>query len=254
MSISLSGFCLDNSIMRRLFFYLILFCISKSMNGQISGTYELDYTYYAKYYIEFHNNYYYFMEIAIYLSDDVVFFYPQSFGKYTEDNNKIILTDHVHGFQIVLLREDEDLIVISLFSWIKDKQFKYYGEVYDNSNLSEALEITKDMPLSLEQERKEYQLSSVQTYPLKNGKYSGDEYYPFELYLSADSTYSMEFRIGYWDIAFFEGTWSRNGNELILCNANLQCNFYMLIGEDKLISKLLPGDYEGITLYYKGTK
>ena len=242
--------------MKRIFFYIILFFISKCIHGQISGYYSLYYTYYVSYYIKFYPNQYYFLGMRSEFDyESNISSWDVSFGRYIEDKNEIILSDKVHGYQLELSYEKDTLKMKSSFSWIKDKCFKNLGSVYDNSNVYNALGITKDMTLSLEQERKEYLLSHSKAYPINIGKYSDIGYaYSFKLNILADSTYSLELWMDGWKVALFEGIWNRNCNELILYDNNLKCNFYMLIGENKLISKLLPGDYKGVTLYYKGEK
>jgi len=71
-------------------------------------------------------------------------------------------------------------------------------------------------------------------------------------YYEPDSSFILEelARDNKFNQPISSGTWSRNHNELILHDTGLEHDFYMLIGEGELTSKLLPGDYDGVTLYH----
>jgi len=74
--------------------------------------------------------------------------------------------------------------------------------------------------------------------PLGLYKSNGDF---FSLNILPNNNYNFQ----YDNLKLSEGTWSRNGNILILYDTTFKISFYALISDKLLISNILPGNCEG---------
>ncbi|MCL2041752.1 MAG: hypothetical protein FWG84_06915 [Bacteroidales bacterium] len=216
---------------------------------QLSGLYSLSDDSYCDIY--FTNTGRYCIMLSAHLSDDILLDVPLSDGTYSILDNDIILTDKYLHYKMQLEYKNNELHVKEAFRFLQNKVFEFRRlsdfPFIESYNISDFI---------LQQERNIYTSQYQSAFSLKAGQYrnAGQISY-FSLNLSPMGFYTLQYIIE--DIIYLilsDGTWSRNGNELILYDTEVEHNFYMHIGKNKLISKLLPGDYEGITLYYKGTK
>ena len=78
--------------------------------------------------------------------------------------------------------------------------------------------------------------------PTRGGKL--EKGHGYELNIQENFQYTLHYN----RILILQGTWKRSGNELALYDESLQHSFYLLIGQDGLISKYLPGEYRGSIL------
>jgi hypothetical protein len=127
------------------------------------------------------------------------------------------------------------------------KRLGYYNDYSD------------DLPINLasqEKERRVYLQSHKSLFTLRYATYESEDNYQlnvknkiekghgYELSIQEDHRYTLYYK----KVLLLQGTWSRNGNELALYDESLQHTFYALIGDEKLISKYLPGEYDAIEL------
>lgn len=69
----------------------------------------------------------------------------------------------------------------------------------------------------------------------------------FSLNLKKDHKFILSYKLNYDTILLSSGTWAQSGNLIVLIDAFLKSNFYLLVKADKsLISKYVLGDYKGI--------
>ncbi|MDR1602477.1 MAG: hypothetical protein LBS42_08625, partial [Tannerella sp.] len=87
-------------------------------------------------------------------------------------------------------------------------------------------------------------------FPLRKGIYRsegfGDARNCYRLNIREENNYSLHYK----DILLPEGKWQRDKNVLALYDVHLQHSFYLLIDEKGLVSKYLPGEYQGCSLWY----
>ena len=184
----------------------------------------------------------YYLELMEILSDDLVESFILSYGNYAVNGNSVSLHDKVNGFTMELKSEGQSLEVIKSFTCLMNLKFFYYDEIttgepgFINSGTSKE---------KLREERQNYQLINKTPFPFDQGSYEtpGD----YVLNISEDFKFSLFYK----DLLISNGTWTRNGNELSIFEADLKHHFYALIGNNVLTSKLLPGDYTGYILKKK---
>ena len=174
----------------------------------------------------------YFIDISE-TFDDIVESTVLSYGNYIVLNDSIALIDELHGFTSVLQKDGDSIRVKRSFAFMIGKSF-----VFDY--FSEELLIKENTDsLRLQSERALYNNQSKDKHTLLLGKHKSD--WGYELLLQGKNDFWLKYR----DCLLLKGKWDRNGNILQLHDSTLDCSFYMLIGDNKLISKLLPGDYHG---------
>lgn len=232
------------------FTLVLLFVYSSCFaTNKFSGIYYCD-DKDVSYYIEFQKNGCYTLELGKNITNDIFNVTILSYGKFTSVNNIITLIDDAHGFKMKLKRLISDQIVFDKgFSFLKDKDFRFRYDSHDLDCIDNNIDIKKQ-----KQERDLYKQSHKILYPIqyttyesvdntfKDGKYGiyeTDRAYKFEI----NKDYS--YRLYYKKVLVSEGVWKRDKNELLLLDEYLKHTFYMLISKDGLISKYLPGDYEG---------
>lgn len=227
--------------MKLLLIFTMIILAYSSINAQITGTYSIrklnsnisgD--------IFFFKNGHYLLDLQESLSDDVIEGMIFSDGSFSQKNNEITLTDKVHGYKIVLLKNNNELQVINGFNWLMKKSFVFFNK----SVYNEEKHIPKINVSSFIRKRYEYKKSHKTGIPLYPGIYD-DIRSRTSLNIQSNNQYSMMYK----SIILSQGSWRRNGNELVLLDSALKQPFYVLIGNNVLISCLLPGDYVGISLY-----
>ena len=166
-------------------------------------------------------------------TDDIVESCVLSYGNYFVYNDSITLIDELHGFTSVLQKDGDSIRVKRSFAFLIGNSF-----VFDY--YSKELPIRGDTDtIRLQSERSLYNNQNKDKHRLLLGKHKSD--WGYELLLQDKNEFWLKYR----DCLILNGKWNRNGNILQLHDSTIGCSFYMLIGEYKLISKLLPGDYSG---------
>jgi hypothetical protein len=208
----------------------------------------------------------YYIEITESLTDDMVFGFLLSKGTYSTIDNDIILTDMDFHYTMQLEYKNNMLYVKKAFEFLKDKVFEFRRWE------REMLMKPNNKTFVFQQERILYTALNEAEFPLKFGQYRDNRggCMAYVLNLSPMGFYWLKYTIdkqaasptGFYVLRdspctgeekaylISSGTYDRNGNELILHDAGLQHDFYMLIGKDNIISQLLPMDYQRIVLYY----
>jgi hypothetical protein len=197
------------------------------------------------YYIVIFKNGCYFMDLSQQLSNDLIFSIDTSHGNYTLKNDEIILTDVNHGFEMkLLLLPNKTIKVKKGFAFMRDRYFGTYG--YDNEKDCWTRGIS---PSQQKEERAKYNREHETVFPLRTGFYYCTiiDNNGYLLNIQEDNGYTLS----YLDILLSEWIWKREKNELSLYDVHLEHSFYLLIGENCLISKYLPGEYLGDTLFYR---
>lgn len=192
--------------------------------------------------IHFLENGEYCAEISSQETDDIVYIMVVSFGQFKLNDDLIIMTDAMHDFQMQLLIEGDTLFVQKGFGFMKDKKLHRWGKTSpDNVHIKD---FNKE---NLRQERERYEVQHKELHELTFGKYKGMDW-DCDLAINENHTYVYEFR----ECQISKGTWERKGNILTLCDASLDCDSYLLVGEkDRVISKVLVGDDTGGRVFKK---
>lgn len=247
------SFFLSNSIgsktsplVVRIMKYAIMLCtifsINSFTNAQLVGIYSIpdfDNKVECNLFLYSTNNY--FLELSESLTTDIVHSMVISYGSYSVHNNELILLDKVHNYKICLARNHDTLTTKRSFKLLNDMQFILISRDLD----AEPLFISSRLDRStFVQDRLKYRYSINHEFNLKFGIYRSKD--GLSLFLLPNNRYVYKYR----EITISEGTWNRNRNELELIDSALNHPFYVLIGEEILLSKLLPGDFRGAKLIF----
>lgn len=188
-------------------------------------------------YVDFINDNDYYVEVTNQATEDIVYVVVLSYGKYKMDDNQLVLFDELIDYQLILSYSNDTLFVQKGFEFMNEKFF-VYSDNPCKTNIPVSNAISKD---SIQGERESYNKDNRQLFDLQFGTYKSMRFV-FYFSLNEDKTYSYSFR----DCPLSNGTWERNGNVLSLYDPSLDCTYYLLVANDnKLISKLLPGDNKG---------
>jgi hypothetical protein len=235
---------------------ILLNCI---LQAQISGSYYLNnfnvnnFGVKLNCYIEFYKSGCYMLTLNEQMTEDQIETDVLSLGKYTLKNKEITLTDEEHRFQMKLLFSNDEIIAKQSYCFLMNKIFK---SDYDSKD-SDCLFSPNKKLIEQKQERQAYkQINKTMchiyygTYRSENNfvKYDKGIYETgrgYELKIMQEHKYVLYYK----KILISEGKWDKNGNELALFDENLQHFFYVMVNKDGLISKYLPGDYKGCSLF-----
>lgn len=173
-------------------------------------------------------------------TDDIVLNILVSYGVYALKDKQLHLSDKFNGFKMLFELQNEVLIARKSFNWLANKRFtKSTFQIWDNPSFLKS----KIKPLN------KNQLGLKQKYDNKTffgiGMYENEQ--GFHISLQANNKYKFDYK----QIVLSEGSWSQNGNVLILYDAYLENSFYILIGKDGLLSRFFPGEYKGCLLTKK---
>jgi hypothetical protein len=161
-----------------------------------------------------------------------------SVGKYRIIKNDIKLFDNSGGFTMLLKKNNSEIEVIHSFKWFKNKHFIFDKKTHSNPEEFESA--PKINASSILLERKKYNSIHKTVIPMSLGFYKSNGFF-FSLNLLPNNNYSYQYKT----LKLSEGTWSRNGNILILYDTTLKISLYALISNNLLISNILPGNCEG---------
>ncbi|MBK7132275.1 MAG: hypothetical protein IPH69_05435 [Bacteroidales bacterium] len=215
------------------------------VNAQLSGRYVADFRKNVEYSINFLNDGHYYIDMVEHLTNDVLDKRIMSIGHYSTDGEEVTLIDKIHNFRMELVFVNDSLNMKKSFRFIKGKSFGFRSSYVDKYTLNWLSDYDS---VSVEKERKKYKTQNQKIYKLIYGNYfsSGCLQCAFEYRVTIlrDNTYLLYFQ----DLLISEGTFTREGVELILIDKWLNQRFYLMIGKRVLISKLLPGDYESSIL------
>jgi hypothetical protein len=230
--------------MKKILILSLLYSIMLIANGQLSGDYVADLYKKVQYYISFFNDGQYYMDMMEDVTTDILDKRTISIGHYSIEGKEVCLKDKVHNFQMKLIIVNDSLKMEKSFCFMNNKTFGFKSSYVDTI----ALNWLKDCDsVSINRDRAEYKIQNQKKYPLVIGDYSSEKRFRvfyYQLTINRDSTYILSFK----DVLISEGTWNREGVELVLYDACLKHRFYLLIRRRSLISKLLPGDYKSSIL------
>ena len=181
----------------------------------------------------------YYIEYLEHISDDIIETLILSFGSYIVQENKIILTDKVHNYKICMKFTEQELEVKSSFICLLNKKFIYCNNSIKNGLDFANLNINSE---SLLEDRISYEMQYKNLFNFYLGIYENNQ--GFRLYVQEPYRFSYYYK----NILISTGNWERVGNKLVLYDTNINHSFFVLIGDMILISKLLPGDYNGFLL------
>ena len=170
-----------------------------------------------------------------------------SFGTYCKNDKGFVLKDLPNGYTMTVeYVNDSSLVFTKGLYCMKSRTLirkSWDQELYDD---------VKTLGFDYEQDRKECRRYKHQQNAsgCLAGNYGYDVFCEdnfFPLILSKDGSFELSYRSG--NLMVSKGTWSREGNLLILQDENLDEPFYALIEEDVIISHYLMGDIKGKKLY-----
>lgn len=207
--------------------------------SQITGIYSIDrFDANSRCNLYLYENGNYFFELSENVTDDIVVGLVISCGKFSVTKHELRLIDEVHNFELLFIIDNKSLKVKQAFSFLRNKCFIFYGNNYDDGSIC-----TDINTLTLQEERSSYKTSHKTIIPLFYGVYESGG--GFKLVIKPNNKYLLEYK----SVVLSEGRWCRDGNEMELIDFDLKHPFYALINDKMLISKLLPGDYIGISLF-----
>lgn len=161
-----------------------------------------------------------------------------SYGKYTVNGYDIILRDKTLNYKMYLEFFKEKLKLKNSFAVFNGLTFQLIKETPSSRNFRSGCDT------SLKQlcyERHDYRKKQLSSFTFYYGIYKAGK-------IKLEIVASNKYRLLYFNTVLSEGHWSRAQNEIVLFDTSLKYPFYLLVGKNKLISKLLPGDCEGLEL------
>ncbi|MDD4921383.1 MAG: hypothetical protein PHS30_02780 [Bacteroidales bacterium] len=189
--------------------------------------------------IYFFKNGRYYLGISENVTYDMIENLVFSYGKFSVNKNEVVLSDNLHNYRIILYADNNCLKVKKGFNFLLNKSFVFYSKTTGSEPQFVRPKLNRHI---LQQERMKYMQLHKISIPLYSGVY--EDVQGFNLNIQKDKKYKLWFK----GILLSEGEWNRDGNELTLFDRTLRQPFYVLIGEKKLISSLLPGDYSQCSL------
>ncbi|MDR1763386.1 MAG: hypothetical protein LBR64_05480 [Dysgonamonadaceae bacterium] len=192
--------------------------------------------------IEFHESGCYELELSKKVTGDMINTLLLSSGKFKVKGSKITLYDDAHNYKMIFsVLENKELKVLEGFCCIILRNFVYYGPPYER----DCLQKPETTSAEQQKERILYKKTHKTVYPFDLGSYNG---FFSQLNLQSDGRYTLYF----YNVLISDGIWGKDENEIYLYDANLHHNFYVLVGDGKLIGKYLPGYFEGDNVLVKG--
>lgn len=219
-------------------FFMIIF--SGFAQSQISSIYSFNNKdKNIDYYICFYKDGSYLIEISKNVTLDIIEVFVLSDGYYLIKDNIVIFTDRIHGYKMEMVLNKNELIVKKSFNFLINKKFIYYEK-----NMKSKYHYNTCNINTLKLERNVYKTQNNDLHSLEYGTYESAQGFKLDIFqsdiiLQLDNQYQLYFK----DVMISNGTWNRVENELVLYDTTLNHQFYLLIGDKVLISKLLPGDY-----------
>ena len=227
--------------MKKRLLVLLFFSTLTLAHGQLSGTYVADFRNKVEYYLKFLNDGQYLFEMIEHVTNDILGARTMSIGNYSVEDKEVRLKDKVHNFQLSLVIVNDSLMMKNSFCFLKGKTFGFKSSYIYEMNLNWLKDYDS---VWLEKNRIEYKKHNKRIFPLDSGDYLLKEFLfgslRYCLTINQDNTYRLYFKT----MIISEGTWNREGVELVLYDTCLKHQFYLMIRKRSLISKLLPGDYE----------
>jgi hypothetical protein len=167
-----------------------------------------------------------------------------STGSYKTSGNLVSLSDKATELQMLIDTSNQRLRVIKSFSFLNGcilNCLKGEGgdEDFRNSPLTQKMLIL---------ERSAYNKNTNDVIALIEGDYSTYERAGkprYRLTIDRDNKYQLFINT----LMLSEGIYTRNKNVLLLYDTSLKHVFHLLIYKNMLVSKLIPGDLEGVKLF-----
>ncbi len=234
--------------MKKTLLILVLLFVVNMLNAQLQGRYVADYRKDIEYSINFLEDGIYYMDMVEHLTNDVLDKRTMSIGLYSREGNIINLIDKIHNFRMTLGIINDSLKMNQSFYFIKGKVFGFKSNYVDMYTINW---LKNQDSLCLKKDREEFRAKNQKLYTLKFGDYYAAECvqctFEYRLTISRDNIYHLYLN----DLLISEGNWVREGVELILFDNSLKHRFYIMVANRVLVSKLLPGDYQSVTLKRK---
>ena len=217
---------------RMLLFVFLMFNVNM-VRSQLCTQYDCSYSKDVDCYFTLYKNGLY--EIVLYkdYTEDLSSNTTLAYGKYVYQNGKITCYDQYSGFQMVYSYNPKYLQPEKAFFGLKNKKLllDQYHTVMPNDK-PDFLDY-KGISESLRQIKSEFKKSQKILNDFKPAIYD-DSFGERILILQPDHRYRMLI----YNIIMSNGTWSLQGNELVLYDEDLKCKFYAFIKKDKLICGL----------------
>ena len=213
--------------------FLVLATITLTVNAQMNCVYTLN----EKNNNEISINVYFYMsgdyEINMeeIVSNDIIYEYILSAGKYFLENNQIVCRDFFNGYETIFSIENESITPTLSFGFIKYKNFirssfQIHGEPTLKSFKINKLSTIKNKYKSLLPDDIEFQI----------GEYKNP--IGFTLELNKDNKYRLTFK----NIIISNGKWYICNKEIILYDCSLKHSFYAVKVNNELINYIFPWD------------
>lgn len=170
-------------------------------------------------------------------------FKPLSYGSYKTSGNIVTLSDKATELQMLIDTSNQRFRIIKSFSFLNGSTLNCLkgeggDEDFRNSPLTQKMLIL---------ERSAYNKSTNDVIALIPGDYSTYEKAGkprYRLTIDRDNKYQLFINT----LKLSEGIYTRNKNVLLLYDTSLKHVFHLLIYKNLLVSKLIPGDLEGVKL------
>ena len=174
-------------------------------------------------------------------TSDIIRSFLVSYGKCRARNDEVILSDYENGFKMKGVFSGDQLVINDSFRFLSGLALKYYIAAPKLETTRFPFDFKVDLSLA-RKERENY--NQHELVPLFFGEYVWAD---LRFWFHANDTYLLKFRD---KVILSEGTWSRNGNIMILYDIALKCRFYAFITWEELICNQMIGSLRGSTFKY----
>lgn len=174
--------------------------------------------------------------------EDIVFVGQLSYGKVNRVGERLYLRDSQFGIETVLTKNGRNLRVEKSFPFLDGQLFEHESDLRTKDEIYESdLDMMVDSltDFSAQMERIVcYKAQNPEEIPLKEGLFRSEKYLllDYAIEIKENQTY----RLSAYTFPISEGTWTREGNVLMLSDPNFSKTFYLLVADNKLIGEVLP--------------
>ncbi len=177
--------------------------------------------------------------------DDILYVTPISYGTYKIKNDVIHMKDNLCGFDMDLRMKNDSLYPIKALDFIKKSKIAC-SKICESGSSDEIQDNINFTIKRREKSIKKFVKKEPSNCTLTLGTYKSDYGYgTYYLTLNDNGDYELRFI----DVVVSQGFWKKKRKQLVLNDIELSHKFEFFVGEGRLISKSIPGEYGCIMKY-----
>ena len=180
------------------------------------------------------------------LEKDIMLSQFFSYGKFTKQKDKLILTDAIQVYKMEFDIKAQHLVLNKGFNWLKKGKFKKISEVS-----STPLAVMKAFPTFADTEeiRTIWNKKGIKNDCFSEGKFEAVSDSDYKITLQRNNKYDVK----YHDQILSQGDWKIENNWIILKDSFVENPYMLFINDaDEIRSCFVPGDFT--TLKFKRVK